>query len=151
LEIVERTIMLRQKIYDDLKKAMKARDVKKWETLRFVWSEIKNKEIDAKHELSDEEVISVLRTEVKRRNDAIEQFEKGKRKDLADDEKEKTAVIETYMPSMMGEEEIRKAVEKVVGRGENQFGRVMSMVMKELKGRAEGKMVKKVVDEVLAS
>ncbi len=81
--------MLRQQINDDMKQAMKDRDAVKLETLRFVWSEIKNAEIDAKHELDEEEVTLLLQREVKKRNESIEQFKSGGRVDLADDEVEK--------------------------------------------------------------
>lgn len=141
--------MLRQQIYDDLKQAMKDKDALKLETLRFVWSGIKNVEIDAKHELSDDEVVKLLRTEVKRRKEAVEQFKKGKREDLADQEVRKLEVIEGYLPQLMSKEEVLNVVEEVIADGGDDFGVVMGKVMGRLKGKADGSLVRDMVKEKL--
>jgi hypothetical protein len=141
--------MLRQKIYEDLKSAMKARDVVRLETLRFIWSGIKNAEIDAKHELEDEEVVKLLRTEVKRRQEAIEQFKQGGRNDLSEDEEVKLEVINSYLPQLMSREEIEKVVDEIVLRGTSEFGAVMGQAMGQLKGKADGKLVSEVVRDKL--
>lgn len=140
---------LRNSVYEEVKKAMKAREAQRLETLRFIWSNIKNVEIDAKHELTDEEVVKLLMTEVKRRKEAIEQFRQGKRDDLAEAEEEKLKVIQEFLPEMMSEEEIAKVVDEVVAAGVNNFGAVMGQVMGRVKGKAEGNLVSKVVKEKL--
>lgn len=137
--------MLRADIYEAVKEAMKAREAEKLETIRFVWSEIKNVEIDAKHELSDEEVLAVLQREVKRRNDAIEQFKTGGRPELAEAEEKKLAVIKAFMPEMMGKADVERVVDEVIAAGASDFGGVMREVMAKLKGKADGKLVSEVV------
>ena len=143
--------MIRQKIYDDMKQAMKDREVVKLDTLRFVWSEIKNAEIDAKHELNDDEVVALLQKEVKKRKEAIEQFNQGDRKELADEETAKLQIIEEYMPEMMSGDDIEKVIQEIVDGGVTDFGAVMGQAMGKLKGKADGKVVAEVVKETLSS
>jgi hypothetical protein len=137
--------MLRVKIYDDVKVAMKARDAARLDVVRFLWSEIKNTEIDAKHELNDEEVMALLRTEVKRRREALEQYTKAGRRDLIDHEGSQLQMVESYLPAQMDRAEIEAVVEKIVAGGALDFGKVMREVMAELKGKADGKLVVELV------
>lgn len=137
--------MLRQQIYEDMIAAMKAKEADKLETVRFVWSEIKKTEIDAKHELSDEEVTKLLRTEVKRRREAVEQMKAGGRQDLVEQETAQLKVIEAYLPQQMGAEEVEKLVEEVLAGGAIEFGLIMKEVMAKAQGKADGKMVSEVV------
>jgi len=103
--------------------------------------------------LNDEEALAVIMRQVKQRKDSIEQFTAGGRPDLADSEKAELAILATFLPEMMSEEEIRKVVsEKKAAMGAvdpKQAGQFTGMIMKELKGKADGALVKKVVDEVL--
>jgi uncharacterized protein len=140
--------MLREQIYDEVKAAMKAREGERLETLRFVWSEIKNVEIDAKHELSDEEVIALLRREVKKRKEALEQYRGAGRHDLVEQEEKQLKIIEVYVPQMMNEEEVRRVIDEEVGE-EKDFGRAMGKVMGKLKGKADGAIVQRLVRERL--
>lgn len=137
--------MLRQQIHDEMIAAMKAKDAKKLEAVRFVWSEIKNTEIDAKHELSDEEVVTLLKREVKRRKEALEQYTKAGRQDLIDKETGQLAVIETYLPAQMSEADIEKIIDEVMAEGMHDFGQVMREVMGKLKGKADGATVSRLV------
>src|SRR4030042_5029608 len=98
--------MLRQQIHDDMIAAMKAKDTVTLEAVRFVWSEIKNVEIDAKHELGDEEVVKLLTREVKKRKEAIEMMRQGGRPELAEKDEEKGKIIEAYLPKSMGRGDI---------------------------------------------
>jgi uncharacterized protein YqeY len=142
--------MLRQQVQEDMKQAMKEKDAFSLETIRFVWSEIKNTEIDAKHDLSDEEIITLLQREVKRRKDSVELFEKGGRNELAEEEQKKLLIIEKYLPQMMDKTKVEKLVQKIIDEGGSDFGVVMGKAMGELKGKADGKMVSEVVKEKLA-
>lgn len=138
--------MIRQQIIDDMKTAMKAHDTLTLGVLRFMLSEIKNREIDAKHELNDEEIIALLRTEVKRRNEAIEQFRQGGRLDLAEQEEKELVIISPFLPAQMDQSNIEAIVTKVVASTESKdFGQVMRLVMQELKGQADGKLVSELV------
>jgi uncharacterized protein YqeY len=143
--------MLRQKIYDDVKAAMKAQDAGRLDVVRFLWSEIKNVEIDAKHELDDDEVIALLRTEVKRRREALEQYTKAGRQDLIDHEGSQLQVVESYLPAQMGRKQIETMVDTVMDSGATDFGSVMRGVMSELKGKADGKLVSEVVKAKLGT
>jgi len=137
--------------------AMKAKDAVKLQTLRGVVSAFTNELVNLKRTpqdtLSDEEALNVIRRAVKQRKDSIEQFTTGGRPELADDEKAELAVLEAYLPLMMSEEDVMKiALEKKASMGEidkSKAGQFMGMLMKELKGKADGDMVKKVVDNLL--
>lgn len=137
--------MLRQQIHDEMIQAMKAKDQAKLDTVRFVWSEIKRIEIDAKHELTDEEVIELLRKEVKRRNEAVDQMRAGGRMDGVEHEAFQLKIINSYLPAMMDKAQVEAVVDEVLAAGANNFGAVMGQVMAKLKGKAEGKLVGEVV------
>lgn len=137
--------MLRAQIYEELKAAMKAQEKEKLETIRFVWSEIKRVEIDAKHELGDEEVVVLLRKEVKRRKEAVEQMRAGGRSDGVAREEAQLEIINRYLPALLTEEQINQVVEKIVAGGEREFGAVMKTAMSQLKGKADGALVSQVV------
>lgn len=141
--------MLRQQINEDMIKAMKAQDATTLETVRYVWSEIKKAEIDLKHEMTDEEVIELLRREVKRRNDAITLMKGGRKTEAVTHEESQLIIINKYLPRLMSKEEVEKAVEEVIEGGQSEFGLVMREVMAKVKGKADGKMVSEVVREML--
>jgi uncharacterized protein YqeY len=134
---------------EEMKTAMKARDVDRLGVLRYMISEIKNKEIDAKRELIDEEVIDLLRTEVKRRQEAIAQYESGGRADLVTKERAELAVIEGFLPQLMSREAVEAVVSEIVASGLTDFGQVMRAAMEQLKGKADGKLVSQVVKQLL--
>ncbi len=142
--------MIRQQLYDDMKQAMIAHDTQRLGVLRFLISEIKNREIDAKHELSDDEVVELLRRETKRRGEAIVQYTQGGRTDIVETEKAELAIIEVYLPALMDRTSVEAAVQKVLSTlPSKDFGQVMRAVMQELKGQADGKLVSEVVKNSL--
>lgn len=139
-----------------MKEAMLARQTDKVGVLRGLMSAFTN-ELVAKmrkpqDELTDEEAMVVIKRAVKQRKDSIEQFEKGGRKDLADAEKKELTILETYLPQMMSKEEIRKVAvlvkEKLGVTDKSKIGQLTGAIMKELKGAADGKDVKEVVDNL---
>lgn len=155
---------MHDKIKNDIKDAMRAKDVLRLDTLRGLSAAFTNEllkkpkgtslpaEALAKVGLSDEEVIAVIRRAVKQRKDSIEQFEKGGRKDLADKEKAELAILESYLPKLMSRDEIEKFVKGRIAGGvafnktkANQF---IGAMMKELKGKADGADVKAVVENL---
>ncbi len=145
---------LYNQLENDFKQAMLARDKKLTNVLRLLKAALKNELINLKKdELSNDEVIKVLRHEAKKRQDSIEQFKQGNREDLAKEEQEELAIIEKYLPRLMSLEEIKKNVAEVISTlGEvtpNQFGRVMGETMKKINGRADGKLVSQAVKEAL--
>ncbi len=143
--------MLRTKIVSDLKDAMLAKDEVRVSTLRMLKAAIMKFEVSGeKKEATDEDVLALVKKELKARKDAAEQFRDGDREELAAKEDAEAAILEEYMPEQMSEEEVRKVVEAVVAEvGGDNFGQVMGACMGKLKGQADGGMVNKIVKEVL--
>jgi hypothetical protein len=146
-----------EKINDDLKKAMKEKQVFELAALRLLLAALKNKKIEVigseDKELTDEQVIAVAGSEIKKRKDSIEAYAAGNRPDLAAKEQQEIEIIGRYMPSQLSGEEVETVVKKIIaGLGEvspKDFGRVMGLAMKELKGRSDGKLVGEMVKKVL--
>lgn len=159
---------LKEKIADDLKGAMRSRDDLKLSVLRMLQSAIHNKEIEKKgrvsgeqSELTEEELIAVFRSEIKKRRDAAEGFEKGGRQEMAEKERRESEILQSYLPAELLDEVLEKIVGEVVGglgevtekslgsaRGKD-FGRVMGEVMKRVRGQASGDRVNAVIKKVL--
>ncbi len=147
---------LQQQIKNQIKEAMMAKDTVKLTVLRGLSSSITNELVDKGRtpsgELTDEEVLAVIRRAVKQRKDSIEQFTTGGREDLAADEKAELAYLEVYLPSMMPVEEVTKIVEaKKAELGitdAKDKGKLMAEIMKDLKGKADGMDVKNAVDSL---
>jgi uncharacterized protein YqeY len=133
-----------------MKEAMRSKNTMRLEAIRYVWSEIRYQEIDKKSDLSDEEIVTLMQREVKKRNEAIEQMKNAGRTEMVSDEENKLNVIKEFMPEMMSKEEIAKVVDEVVAAGATDFGRVMGQVMGRVKGKADGGLVNQVVKEKLA-
>ena len=149
--------MLTQKIKDDMKEAMKAKDDLRVQTLRGAMAAFIN-ELVAKgkkptEELTDDEVGAVLKRLAKQRKDSIEQFTKGNRPELAEKESKELKVIEMYLPQMASEEDVEKAAKEVIASmsaDKTKMGHVMGATMKALGGNADGAVVKKVVEKLLS-
>src|SRR3989344_8739454 len=127
--------MLKMQIIEAMQAAMKARDQVRLDALRYVISEIKNAEIDAKMELGDEAVQAILKREVKKRKEAIEQMKAVGRQEMVAVEEAKVAVIGEFMMEEMSREEVAGLVDQVVNSGVNDFGGVMREVMGMAKGK----------------
>lgn len=142
----------------DLTQAMKDKDQDKLKVLRSLKAKLLEREISERKEgeatLSDEQTIEVLMKAAKQRKESIEQFEEGGRGDLVASEEAELEIINSYLPKMLSEEEVRDiAREKIEALGaENMadMGKVMGVMMQELKGKAEGSLVSKVVKEELS-
>ncbi len=140
-------------IRDQIKEAMLAKETVRLNTLRGLLSAFTNELVAKKRkpneELSDEEALDVIRRGVKQRKDSIEQFTAGGRKDLAESEEAELAILQTYLPQMMSLDEIRTVAEakKIeLNADKSKLGQLMGVVMKELKGKADGADVKTVVE-----
>ena len=163
---------LKERIQADIKKAMPEKDQLKVSVLRMLMAAVFNKEkekraklsktkdppaggekLDELSKLTDEEIIEVISSESKKRQDSIEQYEKGNRQDLADQEKKELEILMKYLPEQMTEEEIRKLVKEKVeelgASGSKDIGKVMGALMPQLKGKADGTAVNKIVQEEL--
>jgi uncharacterized protein len=147
---------MKTKISEDLTSAMKSGDVLRRETLRTVRATlIELEKRGADHEPTEEEVLQVIIGAVKKRKEAIEQYEKAGRKDLAEQETKELAIINEYLPKQLTPEELESTIREVIGRvgasSAKDFGKVISVVMKELKGKADGKLIQETVKRLLGS
>ncbi len=150
----EITMSLANNITQDIKQAMKEGEKVKLSVLRMLKAAIKNKEIDLRKTLSDEEILGVIRSMLKKSNDSIAMFEKGDRQDLVDKEKAEAAVISSYLPKALSREEtesIVKAVIKSSGASSiKDMGSVMKEAIAKTEGRADGKLLSGIVRTLLA-
>jgi hypothetical protein len=148
--------MLKQKISEDLKSAMKSGDSFKRDVLRFLDSAVKNVEIEKKKRetgLTDEEIVEVIARLSKQRKDSMEQYEKGGRADLVEKEKKELEILMQYMPQQLSEDELRVIVKETISAvgatSASDTGKVMGAVMGKVKGKTDGNAVKKIVGEEL--
>lgn len=144
---------LKDQINTDLKEAMRSKDQQRLDTLRMLKSAIKYSEIDAGHELDDQELLAVIGKEAKQRRDSITEFEKGHRADLVQKEQAELAILETYLPRQLSADEIRDRARAVIAdmgaAGPKSLGPVMKRLTAELKGQADGKLISQVVRDLL--
>lgn len=144
---------LLQKLDDDLKIALKASDRLKVSVLRMAKAALKNRQIDKRGELSEEEIISVISTLSKQGKESIEQFSKAGREDLAEKERQELLILQSYLPKQLTTEEldaiIVETIEETSSKGIEDFGKVMRLVMPRVKGAADGKIVNQRVKDLL--
>lgn len=146
------------KIQEDMTKAMKSGDSFRVQTLRYILSELKNGEIEArgkKLEFRDEDVLKILSKQVKQREESIAEFKKGNRQDLVDKESNELAILSEYLPAQLTEVEIaalvNEAVLEVNATSMADMGKVMEVLMTKVRGRADGKLVSELVKNTLSS
>ncbi|MBI5892810.1 MAG: GatB/YqeY domain-containing protein [Deltaproteobacteria bacterium] len=147
---------IREDLVSQMNQAMRSQDKARLETLRFILSAVKNKEIELKKRtegLTDEEVLQVISSMIKQRLDSIEQFKKGGREDLAQKEEAELVILKSFMPPQFSREEVKEIVSKIAkdinASGIKDMGRLMKEVMPKIAGKADGKMVSDVVKEAL--
>ncbi len=144
---------LAERLKTDLDRALRAGDALRVSTIRLARAAIHNAEIERGRPLSDEEIYEILGREVKRRREAIEAFTKGNRDDLVKKESLELAVLTEYLPVALSEDELRTviadAVSEVKAKDARDVGRVMAVVMPKVKGRADGKVVDRLVRTLL--
>ena len=146
---------LKERIISDMTAAMKAKDAVRTSTLRMVKAAIMHREKEGAGELSDDDVLKLLRSQLKQRRDSVEQYQKAGRQDLADKEISEIAVIEFYLPQAASEAEIEQAVTDAItdtgATSMKEMGAVMKSVMAKLAGKnADGKTVSETVKKKLA-
>ena len=145
---------IKEQLSADLKEAMKARDQLRIDTLRSAVSAITYKKVETGNDPSHEEALAVVQKQVKQRNDAIAEYVKAGRADLAEKETKERDILQAYLPAQKSADEIRTVVRQIIegipADGRNQ-GAVMKAVMPQLKGLADGNLVKQVVTEELAA
>ena len=143
----------RNKIEEDFKNYLRSKDEVSISVLRLLKSAVKNKEIEKKQELSEEEIIELILKEIKKRKESINIYKKAKRVDLAEKEEKEKIILEKYAPEQLSGEELEKIIDEEVSKlgalGPSDMGRVMSKVMSKIKGRMDRSIVSSKVNELL--
>ena len=145
---------LKDRIDADLKSAMREKDAARLSVVRMLKSAIKYREIEVMKPLDDAGIEAVVATEIKRRRDSVEQYRAGKREDLASKEEAEIAVLQGYLPQQLSAEEVAAKVDAAIAqsgaKGPKDMGAVMKLLMPEVQGRADGKVVSELVKQKLA-
>lgn len=145
---------LQDTILTDLKKAMKEGDDVAKQTLRMVRSELTKREIDLGHPLAESDELAVLGSAVKMRSDAVAEYEKAGREDLAADERAQIEVIRRYLPAQLGEDEARDAIRSLAGElgvsSKKEMGKLMKALMERYRGQIDGKLASRLAGEILS-
>lgn len=147
--------MLNKRIDEDLKNAQKEKDSVKVSTLRLLKAAMHNLSIEKRQRLKEQDIITVIRKEVKQRRDSIEKFGQGNRQDLVDKEKRELDILKGYLPKELSREEllviIRESIAESGAKDTGDMGRVMKLVMAKAAGRSDGKTVSSLVSGELAA
>ena len=144
---------MKTRLSDDMKQAMRDKDVLRRDVIRYLRSEVRNQEIREQKELDDAGVIQVLSRQAQQRRDSIEVYRDADRQDLVDKEESELSVILSYLPQQMTQEEITELVSQVVAEvgasGPADMGKVMGAIMPQVRGKAEGREVNAIVQQTL--
>lgn len=146
-----------QEIGQELKAALKQGDREKVSVLRMLASALNSQKHasgrQAELDINDDEALAVIKSEIKKRKDAIDAYKQAERQDLAEKEERELAILKEYLPEQVPESELRQLAREAISQadaaGKSDFGRVMGEMMKKVKGRAEGDAVKRIVEEEL--
>lgn len=145
---------MRQALLNDLVKAMKDQDKVTLSVLRMVKGAMQLEEINVKHELNDDEMITLFSKQIKTRKESIEEFKKGNRQDLIDSTSKEIEILSKYMPAQMSIEEVEKVIDDAFNRinpiGPSDMGKIMGMIYPLLKGKADMGNVSKIIRERLS-
>lgn len=144
---------LKEKLLLDMKEAMKSKDSLKLGTIRSVIAAIKNQEIDLRKDLDEEEILAIVSREVKKRKEAANLYEKGKRPELKDKEIQEMKILQTYLPEQVSEEVLRQRIQEVIAEtgaeGMKDFGKIMKTLVPEFKGKADNALIKELTNKYL--
>ncbi|HTG82359.1 MAG TPA: GatB/YqeY domain-containing protein [Geobacteraceae bacterium] len=144
---------LRERLSDEMKEAMKARDDLRLSAIRLIRSAVKNKDIELKRELAEQEIVEVIASLVKQRRESIRLFGEAGRQDLVEKEEKELAVLLGFLPQQLSREDVAELVDRIIAesgaQGGKDMGRVMKALMPHVAGRADGKMVSDIVKEKL--
>ena len=138
------------RIQSELNAARKAQDKPRTLLLSTLLSDAKNKEIELGREITDDDVVDVVRRGIKRRRESVEMYDKGGRGELAASERAEVAMLEGFLPAGVSDDELRAAIRSAIAGGAANIGAVMGAVMKQYKGRADGGTINRIAKEELA-
>lgn len=145
---------LLQQLDQDMKEALKNKEKTRLAVIRMLKAALKNEEIKLNKALSEDDILTVLSREMKQRKEALEEFIKAGRDDLIEKQKEELAVIEAYLPEQLSEDELRQLITQTItevgATSKADMGKVMGAVMPKVKGRADGALVNRIVQEHLS-
>ncbi len=146
---------LKARLTEDLKDALRSGDKLRTSTIRLLTALIKNREVEKRGPLTDAEVLQAITSSVKQRQDSIEQFRQGGRQDLVDKESAELQILQSYLPSPLSGEELAALVQAAIrdsgAASPREMGKVMSVLMPKVSGRADGKVVSSLVKAMLAN
>lgn len=144
---------LKEKLMEDLKDSMKSKEKVKKNVVTLVRAAIKQREVDERIELDDTDIIDIIAKQIKQKKDSIEDFEKGNRQDLIDLTNEEIRILLDYLPPQLSEEEldliVKKAIEQTGAQTKKDLGKLMALIMPQVKGKADGKLVNQIVAKYL--
>jgi uncharacterized protein YqeY len=145
---------LKETIEQQMKDALKSKDTFKLNVLRFILSHIKNKEIDLRRPVTDDDVIKIIQTLVKQRKESLSFSQQANRQDLIEKEQEELKILESFLPSQLSEEEVEKIIDEVIEKvkpvGMKDMGKVMKEVMSRISGRFDGSKINEMVRKKLS-
>ncbi|MDD2652380.1 MAG: GatB/YqeY domain-containing protein [Sulfurimonas sp.] len=145
---------LRNKINEDVKEAMKAKDAKKRDALRLLMSAFKQIEVDERKELNDDDVIKIIQQQIKRRDDSAQQYKNANREELMQNELDEIAYYKEYLPAQLSDDELTSALKEIIAKVGattiKDIGRVMGTASKELSGKADGKRINECAKSLLS-
>lgn len=144
---------LKEKLMEDLKDSMKSKEKVKKNVVTMVRAAIKQREVDERIELDDTDIVDIIAKQIKQKKDSIEDFEKGNRQDLIDLTNEEIKILLDYLPPQLSEEEldliVKNAVEQTGAQTKKDLGKLMALIMPQVKGKADGKQVNQIVAKYL--
>ncbi|HDP36406.1 MAG TPA: GatB/YqeY domain-containing protein [Candidatus Atribacteria bacterium] len=150
---MSKQLSLEEIIFNDMKKALKENEKLKLSTLRLIRAAIKNAEISKKDKLTEDEVIGIVNSNLKKLEESLDMFTKGQRPELAEKAKKEIEIVKKYLPEQLSEEEVEKIVKETIAKfgfkGLQDIGPAMREIIPQLKGKADGKMVNKMVRDLL--
>lgn len=140
---------LKEKLMDDLKEAMKSKDKVKKNVVTMVRAAVKQKEVDNRVDLIDEDILDIIAKQIKQKKDSISDFEKGNRQDLIDLTNEEIKILLEYLPPQLSDEEldliVKEAIDATGAQTKKDLGKVMALIMPKVKGKADGKHINEIV------
>ena len=150
---MSKQLSLEEIIFNDMKKALKENEKLKLSTLRLIRAAIKNAEISKRDKLTEDEVIRLVNSNLKKLEESLDMFTKGQRPELAEKAKKEIEIVKKYLPEQLSEEEVEKVVKETITKfgfkGLQDIGPAMREIIPQLKGKADGKMINKMVRDLL--
>ena len=144
---------LKEKLSSDMKEALRSKDSLRLNTIRSVISAIKNQEIELRKEVQEEEILSLMTREVKKRKEASVLFKQGGRTDLMEKEDQELAILQAYLPEQVSADVLRQRIQEVIAEtgaeGMKDFGKIMKVLVPEFKGKADNALIKDIAGEYL--